>query len=117
MGDKKGKVVMGDLQIIPNFDPERDLLRMRDDLKVKRAYDPEGKKLNMLSPEERNPGGVDYDNTASGAITIQDVPEGAGKEEILRAIRERRASRQRYRDRQPKNTTALGSNRTFRRDI
>lgn len=117
MGDKKGKVKLGAIQVIPDFDPERDLLRMRDNLKVKRAYDPEGKKLRMLSPEERNPGGVDYDNTASGTITVRDVPDGAGKAEILKAIRERRESRQRYRDKQPKNTTALGSNRTFRRDI
>ena len=116
MSDKKGKVRLGETQILPPFDPERDLLRMRDNLKVRRAYDPEGKKLRMLSPEDRH-GGVDFDNTPGNVITPQDVPQGAGKEEILKAIRERRQSRQRWRDAQPDNTTELGTNRTYRRDI
>lgn len=118
MSDKKGKVKLGTLQVIPPFDPERAMIRQRDNLakRVRHAYDPEGKRLKFLRPEERQ-GGVDFWNTPGETIGINDVPEGAGKEEILKAIRERRQSRQRWRDAQPDNTTELGTNRTYRRDI
>ena len=85
-------------------------------LKVRRAYDPDGRKLTMLRPEERVPGGVDFYNTAGGVITMDDVPEGASKEAILQAIKERRRARQRHRDKNP-DSVGAGSKRMFRRDI
>lgn len=112
MPDKKGKITYGPIQRVPDVSkvpvPEWKY-------RTNKAYDPTGKKLKYLEPEERQ-GGVEFYDTAAGVIGPEDVPDGAGKEAILKAIKERGHARQRYRDKNPESRGS-GSKRMYRRDI
>lgn len=109
---KKPKITYGPIQRVPDVSK---VPIPAYKYRTNKAYDPTGKKLKYLEPEDRH-GYVDFDNTAAGVIGPEDVPEGASKEEILKAIKERQKSRQRWRDQNP-DDRGSGSKRMFRRDI